>query len=155
PRSTASRPSPGGGALARRNAQIGEVPLGTAAHPETNATGFGCGFGIGQRKFLLAVDRHSDPRIFDVELERDPFVVGNVCSGPRLCENAQEPAIRRIVFSIALFPIPATALSLLRLAKSRRIFYAQIECLCFHTGWTRSARPDTPCAAGRISSPDR
>src|SRR5262249_37637430 len=57
---------------------------------------------------------------------------------PRVCENAQEPTSWRIVFSIALFPIAATALFLLRLAKSRRIFYAQIECLCFRTGWTLS-----------------
>ena len=43
-----------------------------------------------------------------------------------------EPTRRRIVFSIALFPIAAT-LFLFRLTKSRRTFYAQIECLCFHT----------------------
>src|SRR5215472_5344601 len=50
-----------------------------------------------------------------------------------LCENAQEPTRRRIVFSIAVFPTAATALFLFRLTKSRRTFYAQIECLCFHT----------------------
>src|SRR5215467_2295438 len=55
---------------------------------------------------------------------------------PRPCENAQEPTRRRIVFSIALFPIAATALFLFRLTKSRRTFYAQIECLCFHTAST-------------------
>ena len=49
-----------------------------------------------------------------------------------LCENAQEPTRWRIIFSIALFPIAATALFLFRLTKSRRNFYAQIECLCFH-----------------------
>jgi hypothetical protein len=54
-------------------------------------------------------------------------------SGARLCENAQEPARRRIIFSIALFPTAATALFLFRLAKSRRTFYAQIGRLCFHT----------------------
>src|SRR5215467_11353374 len=75
----------------------------------------------------------------------DPFSVvqlrirnGSCC--PRVCENPQEPISWRIVFSIALFPIAATALSLLRLAKSRRIFYAQIECLCFHTGLTKCGR---------------
>src|SRR6516164_8911424 len=50
-----------------------------------------------------------------------------------LCENAQEATRQRIIFSIALFPIAATALFLFRLTKSRRNFYAQIECLCFHT----------------------
>src|SRR6516165_4260162 len=50
-----------------------------------------------------------------------------------LCENTPEPTRRRIIFSIALFPIAATALFLFRLTKSRRTFYAQIECLCFHT----------------------
>ena len=39
----------GEGALARCNSQVGEIPLGTATHPEANATGFGGGFGIGQR----------------------------------------------------------------------------------------------------------
>ena len=48
---------------------------------------------------------------------------GNASSCPRVCENAQEPTSWRIVFSIALFPIAATALFLFRLAKSRRIFY--------------------------------
>src|SRR5215472_7110731 len=46
------------------------------------------------------------------------------------CENAQERTRRRIVFSIALFR-SRPALFLFRLAKSRRIFYAQIDCLCF------------------------
>jgi hypothetical protein len=41
--------------------------------------------------------------------------------GSRLCENAQEPTRRRIVFSIALFPIAATALFLFRLTKSRKL----------------------------------
>ena len=54
-----------------------------------------------------------------------------VGSGWRLCENAQEPTRWRIIFSIALFSIAATALFLFRLTKSRRNFYAQIECLCF------------------------
>src|SRR6516165_7018028 len=49
-----------------------------------------------------------------------------------LCENAQEPIRRRIVFSIVLFAVAATALFVFRLTKSRRTFYAQIECLCFH-----------------------
>src|SRR6516164_6082730 len=49
-----------------------------------------------------------------------------------LCENAQEPTRWRIIFSIALSPIAATALFLFRLTESRRIFYAQIETLCFH-----------------------
>src|SRR5215831_10691151 len=57
-----------------------------------------------------------------------------------LCENAQEPARRRIIFSIALFPTAATALFLFRLAKSRRTFYAQIGCLCFHTASVVSGR---------------
>src|SRR5262249_6983092 len=66
---------------------------------------------------------------------------------PRLCENAQEPTTRRIVFSIALFPIAATALFLIRLTKSRRTFYAQIECLCFHTASVEPAR--SGATAGR------
>jgi hypothetical protein len=61
-------------------------------------------------------------------------------SCPRLCENAQEPARRRIVFSITLLPIAVTALFVFRLTKSRRTFYAQIECLCFHTVWPPSGR---------------
>ena len=54
----------------------------------------------------------------------------------RICENAQEPARRRIVFSITLLPIAVTALFVFRLTKSRRTFYAQTECLCFHTAWS-------------------
>ena len=34
------------------------------------------------------------------------------------------------------FSVAATALFLFRLTKSRRTFYAQIECLCFHTAST-------------------
>src|SRR5215470_5521167 len=60
----------------------------------------------------------------------------NVRKPPRLCENAQEPTRRRIVFSIALFPVAATALLLFRLTKLSRTFYAQIECLSFHTAST-------------------
>src|SRR5262249_15054195 len=48
--------------------------------------------------------------------------------------------MRRIVFSIAHFPIAATALFFFRLTKLRRTFYVQVECLCFHTGWTRTCR---------------
>ena len=37
-------------------------------------------------------------------------------------------------------PIGVTAVFVLRLAKSRRTFYAQIERLCFHTTWVESER---------------
>src|SRR5215469_4914724 len=56
-------------------------------------------------------------------------------SCPRPCENAQEPTMWRIFFSIAHFPIAATGLFFFRLTKLRRTFYVQVECLCFHTGW--------------------
>jgi hypothetical protein len=46
-----------------------------------------------------------------------------------LCENAQEPTRKSIIFSIDLFPIAATAIFLFRLTKLRKTFYAQIECL--------------------------
>src|SRR6516164_2587217 len=59
--------------------------------------------------------------------------VANGRYGARLCEKTQEPTRRRIVFSIALRQIAATALFLFRLTKSRRTFYAQIECRCFPT----------------------
>src|SRR5215472_8318087 len=64
-------------------------------------------------------------------------VVDHAANGrrcPRLCENTQEPRRRRSIFSIALFPIAATGVFFFRLTKSRKIFYAQIYCLCFHTG---------------------
>src|SRR5262252_6868068 len=61
-----------------------------------------------------------------------------------LCENAQEPTRRRILFTIVLFPTAATALFLFRLTKSRRTFYVQIECLCFHAASTLS-RPSWGC----------
>src|SRR5262249_28111345 len=66
---------------------------------------------------------------------QQPLRIGdqNRCSCPRLCKNAQEPTMRRIVFSIAHFLIAATALFLFRLTKSRKTFYVQVECLCFHT----------------------
>ena len=60
--------------------------------------------------------------------------------GSRLCENAQEPTRRSIIFSIDLSPNAATALFLFRLTKSRRTFYAQIECLCFHTASVEPCR---------------
>ena len=55
-----------------------------------------------------------------------------------LCKNAQEPTRQRIIFSVALFLIAATAILVFKLTKSRRIFYVQIECLCFHTASTPS-----------------
>jgi hypothetical protein len=36
---------------------------------------------------------------------------------------------------------PATALFVSTLTKSRRTFYAQIECVCFHTAWTLKRHP--------------
>src|SRR5215469_8647914 len=69
---------------------------------------------------------------------RPPSTQANGSNRPRVCENAQEPTSWRIVFSIALFPIAATALFLFRLAKSRKIFYAQIDCQCFRTGWPQT-----------------
>jgi hypothetical protein len=67
-------------------------------------------------------------------------LIGKACCPPRLCENAQEPTRRRIVFSIALLPTAATALFVSTLTKSRRTFYAQIECVCFHTACTQLSR---------------
>src|SRR5215467_14440365 len=64
---------------------------------------------------------------------------GKCC--PRPCENAQEPTMWRIFFSIAHFPIAATGLFFFRLTKLRRTFYVQVECLCFHTGWPQSGHP--------------
>jgi len=43
--------------------------------------------------------------------------------GSRLCENAQEPTRRRIIFSIASFPIAATELFFFGMMKSRKTFY--------------------------------
>jgi hypothetical protein len=57
---------------------------------------------------------------------------------------------RRIIFSIALFPIAATALSFFRLTKSRRNFYAQIECLCFHTASVESRPSPTLWSNARL-----
>src|SRR5262244_907706 len=80
---------------------------------------------------------------------------GNGSKCPRLCKNAQEPTMRRIVFSIAHFLIAATALFLFRLTKSRKTFYVQVECLCFHTAWPQSGHsglapplPEAPARAG-------
>src|SRR5215468_4798654 len=81
------------------------------------------------------------------------------CCRPRLCENTQELTRRRIVFSIALFPTAATALLIFKLTKSRRIFYAKIERLCFHTAWTRSGHSlvlfDDLVGAGEDQGRDR
>src|SRR5262249_62005672 len=68
----------------------------------------------------------------------DHAAYGRRC--PRLCKNAQEPTMRRIVFSIAHFLIAATALFLFRLTKSRKTFYVQVECLCFHTAWPHTGQ---------------
>src|SRR6516162_8445330 len=53
-----------------------------------------------------------------------------------LCENSQEPTRWRIIFSITLLPIAATAPFVFRLTKSGRIFYAKIKRLRFHTAST-------------------
>ena len=61
-------------------------------------------------------------------------------SRPRLCENAQQPRMRRIVFSISFFgqllPVQLTPTS----TKLRRKFYTQVERQSFHTASTRSGR---------------
>ena len=75
----------------------------------------------------------------------------NVGKGSRLCENGQEPTRRRIVFSIVLFPVAAAALFVFRLTKSRRTFYAKIECLCFHTASMESQ----PFCGGMIANVER
>jgi hypothetical protein len=58
-----------------------------------------------------------------------------------LCADTQELTRRKIVFYIALFPTAATALFILKLTKSRSIFYAKFERLCFHTASTRNRPP--------------
>jgi hypothetical protein len=82
---------------------------------------------------------------------------GKCC--PRLWENAQEPTRRRIVFSIALLLTAATALFVSTLTKLRRTFYAQIECVCFHTAWPHTCRsqysPGSAQLGGRRPFPTR
>jgi len=107
--------------LARRDAQVGKVRLGTAAHPETNGTGLGCGFGFRQREFLLAVGRHSDPRVVDVELERDPFVVGNIGAG-------LVALVRILLAQPAEFPVRiGEVLDRALVARGGRIFLTAVE----------------------------
>src|SRR6516165_3529360 len=56
------------------------------------------------------------------------------------------------------FSVAATALFLFRLTKSRRTFYAQIECLCFHTASgmrSRSRRRGFAPAIGSVRGPSR
>ena len=55
--------------------------------------------------------------------EAPRLALGNDRSGARLCENAQEPTRRRIIFSIASFPIAATELFFFGMMKSRKTFY--------------------------------
>jgi hypothetical protein len=60
-------------------------------------------------------------------------VLGDVRVGSRLCENALEPRMRRIVFSIAFFrqklPVQLVSAS----TKSRRKFYTRVQRKSFHT----------------------
>ena len=66
------------------------------------------------------------------------LVRAEVRSGSRLCENAFEPRTLRIVFSIAFCQqhLPVRLLS--ATMKSRWKFYAQVQCLSFHTAWVKS-----------------
>jgi hypothetical protein len=73
------------------------------------------------------------------------YAASKVALGARLCENNQEPTRQRIVFSIALLSIATTTVFLFKLMKSRRSFYAQTECLRFHTASGRRR-----CSATRI-----
>jgi len=70
----------------------------------------------------------------------------NVRSGSRLCENANERTMPRIVFSIAFFrqkpPVQLVATS----TKSRWKFYTQVERQSFHTAWVN--RVDLAMPAG-------
>src|ERR1700731_298675 len=59
---------------------------------------------------------------------------------PRLCENAQEPTRRRIVFSIAFFRGRPPAIFVSRLTKSGRTFCARIERQRFYTAWPRERK---------------
>jgi hypothetical protein len=59
---------------------------------------------------------------------------------PRLCENALERRMRKIVFSITFFrqklPVHLVSAS----TKSRRKFYTQVGPLSFHTAWVKNGR---------------
>jgi hypothetical protein len=59
--------------------------------------------------------------------------IGNGREPPRPCENVRERRNPRIVFSIAFFGQPPPELLVLRLKKSRKTFYAQIERGSFRT----------------------
>src|SRR5215510_5362886 len=61
--------------------KLEKYPSVPRPHPETDPADLGCGFQIRRREFLLAVQRYSDARVVDIELEPDPFVVCNVGPG--------------------------------------------------------------------------
>src|ERR1700676_5539121 len=65
--------------------------------------------------------------------------------GPRLCENAHQPRMRRIVFSISFFRQALPVQLVFTSPKSRRKFYTQVERQSFHTASTRTGRmtPDS------------
>jgi hypothetical protein len=66
--------------------------------------------------------------------------------GSKPCENVRERRTRRIVFSIAFFRQPLPELLVLRLKKSKRTFYAQIERGSFRTASVES-RPSARAKA--------
>ena len=78
------------------------------------------------RDWLLAVTAMGH-----FSLSRSPTT--SDCLGSRPCENVRERRNRGTVFSIAVFGQPPSELLVLRLKKSRRTFYAQIECRSFRT----------------------
>ena len=59
--------------------------------------------------------------------------LADVRKGSRLCENVDEPRMRRIVFSIAFSRKRLPVQLIFTSTKSRQNFYAQIQLQSFHT----------------------
>src|ERR1017187_10067286 len=77
---------------------------------------------------------------------------------PRLCENAHQPRMRRIVFSISFFRQVLPVQLVFTSTKSRRKFYTQVERQSFHTASTQSghlARRTILAAVGAIADIDQ
>ena len=111
--------------------QISAWPVWTRTKPETVKPGSSSSPRKAETKALAHLRGRTD-------VAHPPCYIDSF--RPRLCENTHEPTRRRIVSSIALSPIAATAPFVFRLTKLRRIFYAKIERLCFHTASTHDRR---------------
>ena len=63
---------------ARRDLEVGEEGFAADVDEQADGAGHGCNLGFAQCQGFGSIDGRGQPRVVDVELERDPFVGADV-----------------------------------------------------------------------------